>query len=120
MEHKDVNCQEEHHSNRNHPMQDQNDGVLVQDHAEQAGGEGKDNQRQQKVSLRVQLFPADHGMDGAEKQEKNGCQLVEMDAGQGNQESDDETDQQSDIQELFHALAASWFWTEMVLTPKRK
>ena len=67
MEYKNVNCQEEHHGDGNHPMQDQNDGVLVQDHAEQAGGEGKDNQSQQKVSLRVQLFAADYGMDGAEK-----------------------------------------------------
>lgn len=83
MEHKNVDCKEEHHSNRDAAVEDQNTGERIQDHTEQAGYKGNYDQDQQQPALPAQFLSIDNGMEDTQQQEKNGCQLVNMDPSQG-------------------------------------
>lgn len=110
--------QKENQRNGNHTMQDQYNGNVIENHAEESAGKRDQNQSQQKPALRTQFLSVSNGMDDAQQQEKDGCQLVHMDPGQRNQNGHDEADQQSKVQKFFHAAAPSV--AGMVLIPKIK
>ena len=83
VKHENVNCQEEYHCDGNNPVEDQNEGELIQNQSEQACGKGNNDQTQQQPTFHSQLPAVGDGMDDAQQQEKDGGQLVNMDSGQG-------------------------------------
>jgi hypothetical protein len=48
---KNVDCQKEDQRNRNHTVENEYNGELIQNHTEEAGGEGNQDQPQQKPAL---------------------------------------------------------------------
>ena len=46
MEHKNMNCQEEHQRNRDGAMQNQHDRNVIENHAKQSGGKGDQDRSQ--------------------------------------------------------------------------
>ena len=71
----DMDGQEEHDGNGNRPVQDQNKGILIQNHAKQAACEGNYDQPQKKPSLCTQLLPVDDGMDDAQQEKMTDASL---------------------------------------------
>lgn len=90
--------QEEHHSDGDAAVEDQNDGKLIQDHAKQAGGEGQQDQPQQQPAFRAQLPAVYNGMDDAEQQKQHGCHFVNVDTGEGHHNGYDEADKKCEIE----------------------
>ena len=119
VEHKNMNCKEEYQSDGKTAMENQNDGELIQDHAEQACGKGNHNQCKQQQAFCTQFLSVDNGVDNAEQQKQDRCQLMDMNAGQRHHDGYEEADQQSDIQQLFHTVTGS-LTAGMVLTPQMK
>ena len=119
MEYENMNRQEEYQSDGDAAMKDQNDGELVQDHSEQAGGEGDHNQCKQQPSFCTQFLSVSNGMDNAQQQKQDRCQLVDMHTGQRHHASNDKTDEKRDIQCFLHTVAGS-LAAGMVLTPQIK
>ena len=62
-----MNCQEEYQSDGDAAMENQNDGELIEDHAEQSGSEGNHSQCKQQPSLCPQFLSVDNGVDNAEQ-----------------------------------------------------
>lgn len=118
-EYPNMNGEKEHHENRDTAVEDQNDWELIQDHAEQAGGKGNRDQSEQQPALCAKFPAEDDGMDDAQQQEHNGCELVDVDPGQGDQDGDKEADQQPKIQCFFHTATGS-LPAGMVFTPQIK
>ena len=52
VEHKDMDRQEEDQCDGNHPVENQHQGDMVQNHAEQPGGKGNQRQAQQQLTTR--------------------------------------------------------------------
>ena len=92
MEYENMNRQEEYQSDGDAAMKDQNDGELVQDHSEQAGGEGDHNQCMQQPSFCTQFLSVSNGMDDAQQQKQDRCQLMDMYTGQRYHDGYDEAD----------------------------
>ena len=92
---------------------------MVQDHPEQAGGEGDHNQSQQQPTLCTQFLPITKSMDDAQQQKQNRCHFMNMDTGKGYHDGHDEADQQCDVKYFLHALTSSLV-AGIVFTPKIK
>ena len=58
-----MNRKEEDQRNGNGTVQDQNPGNVVQNHAEEAGGKGNQDQSQQKPALCAQLLSVSNSVD---------------------------------------------------------
>ena len=110
--------QEEDQRDGNHTVEDQHKGKLIQDHAKESTDKGNQDQSQQKPELRAQFLSVGNGMDDAQQQEEDGCHLMDMDTGEGDHDGHNKTNEQCDVQDLFHAGMASV--AEMVLMPKIK
>ena len=115
-----MDSQEEDQGDGEHPVEDQNHWNLIEYHPEQAGEKAHENQCQQRKALRAQLVPVGDGMDDGQQEEEDRRQLVDMDARQGDQDSQEEADGQGVIQNFFHALTGSFAVAGMVLMPKTK
>ena len=87
-----MNCQEEYQSDGKTAMENQDDGKLVQNHTKQAGGEGDHNQCKQQPSVRSQFLSVSNGMDDAQQQKQDRCQLMDMYTGQRYHDGDKEAD----------------------------
>ena len=83
VEHENVDRQEEDQGDGDRAVEDEYHGELIQNHAEEAGGEGDNCQPQQQPMLCSQFLSVGNGMDDAEQQEDDGCQLMDMDTGEG-------------------------------------
>ena len=118
MEHKNVDCQEENQCDGYHSVKNQYTGEMIPNHTEESTGKGNQDQSQQKPELRAQFLSVSNGMDDAQQQEEDGCHLMDMDTGEGNHDGHNKTNEQCDVQDLFHAGMASV--AEMVLMPKIK
>ena len=66
MEYKNVDRQEENQCDGNHTVEDQYNGVLIQNHTEESTDKGNQDQPQQKPALRTQFLSVGNGMDDAE------------------------------------------------------
>jgi len=119
MKNKDMNCQEKYQSDGDTAMENQNNGELIRDHAEETGGEGNYNQCKQQPSFRSQFLSVSNGMDGTQQQKDHRCQLVDMYTGQRDHNSNKEADQQCDVQKFLH-IATGSLVAGMVLTPQMK
>ena len=62
-----MNCQEEYQGDGDAAMQDQNNRMLVQNHAEQACSEGNHNQCKQQQAFCTQFLSVDNGVDDADQ-----------------------------------------------------
>ena len=118
VEYKNMDCQKENQCNRNHAVENQYHGVLIQNHTEESTGKGNQDHAQQKPAPYAQFLSVSNGMDDAQQQKNDGCKLVNMDTGQRNQNGHDEADQQGKVQNFFHAAATSV--AGIVLIPKIK
>ena len=98
MKHKNMDRQKEYECDRARAMQSQHNRKPIQDHAEQAGGEGKHDRPQQQPTLCSQLPAIHDGMDDAEQQKQDGCHFVNMDTGKREHNGHDEADKQCDIE----------------------
>ena len=68
MKHENVNREEEYQGDGDTAMQDQNNRMLVQNHAEQACSEGNHNQCKQQQSFYTQFLSVDNCVNDAEQQ----------------------------------------------------
>jgi len=118
MKYKYMDRQEEYQGDGKTAMENQDDGELIEDHAEQSGSEGNHSQCKQQPSLCPQLLSVDDGMDDTQQQKDHRYQFVDMDAGQRDHNGDKKANQQGNIQKSFHADIASA--AGMVLTPQMK
>ena len=67
VKYENMNRQEKDQCDGDAAMENQNDGELIQDHAEQAGGKRNHNQRKQQPPFCTQFPTVDYGMDNAEQ-----------------------------------------------------
>ena len=79
VKHKNMDRQEEHQSDREGAVEDQDNGKLIQNQTEQAGGEGDDDYCKKQPALYAQFLTVDERVNKAQQQEKDGCQLVDAD-----------------------------------------
>ena len=100
-------------------MENQDNGELIEDHAEQAGSKGNHNQCKQQPSFRSQFLSVSNGMDDAQQQKQDRYQLMDMYTGQRDHNSNKEADQQCDVQKFLH-IATGSLVAGMVLTPQMK
>ena len=119
MIHKNMDCEEEYHGDRDTAVENQNNGKLIQDHAEQAGGEGEHNQSQQQPPLCAQFLAVYDGMDNAQQKKQQRCHFVNMDTEKRNHNGYNEAGKQCEVQKFFHAVTGSLV-AGMVFTPKIK
>ena len=94
--------QEEYQRDGNNTVGNQNHRYMIQDHAKQARGKGNDNGEKKQPALYAQFPAVDKGMYQAQQQEKDGCHLMNLDPREGNCNGHDKTNQQRNIQNLFH------------------
>ena len=83
---------EEDQGNGNTAVEDQNHRNMVKNHAKQSGGKGNQDQSKQQPALHAQFLSVSNGMYDTQQQKYHGCQLVNMDAGQGDHDGDKEAD----------------------------
>ena len=83
MKNKDMNCQKKYQRNGNAAMQDQDNGELIQNHPKQAGSKRNHDQAKKQPAFCAQFLSVDNGVDNAEQQKQNRCQLMDMYTGQG-------------------------------------
>ena len=93
MKHKNVDCQKEDQRNGNHTVENEYNGELIQNHTEEAGGEGKQDQSKQKPTLHTQLLSVSNGMDDVKQQENHRCQLMDIYTGEGNHDRHNKTNE---------------------------
>ena len=119
MKYKYMDRQEEYQGDGDAAMENQNNGELIQDHAEETGSKRNDDQPQQQPALCSQLLSVRNGMDDTQQQKDHRCQFMDMDAGQRYHDGDKEADQQCDVQKFLH-IATGSLVAGMVLTPQMK
>lgn len=93
-----MNCHKENNSDGDCSMKDQYNGIMIQDHAEQAGGEGDHDQRKHRYPLCTQLPAIHDGMDNAQQQEDHRCHFMNMDTGERNHNGYNEADKKHDVE----------------------
>ena len=76
MEYKNMNRKEEHYGNGDCTVENQDDGELIQNHANQTGGEGGHDQRKQQPPLCTQPLSVHDDVDKAQQQEQDRCHFV--------------------------------------------
>ena len=95
---KNMDSHEENYDDGEGAMENQNNGKLIQDHAEQTGGEGDHDQRKQQPTFHAQFFPINNCVYDTQQQKQHRCHFMNMDAGKRDHDSHDETDQQCDVE----------------------